>query len=776
MKSSTVRSIRVVLFGIAILLASIVPSLAPHPAYADSRVDPVLPVLLVHGFDGWGNSRSDWIGGGWISKEEFNEIPGHGSGWAVYKSIKKPSDRKAFTSIFSPDSGPVYSLDYHGYMDAKGGLKRNAGILSMAIDTVLKDSGATRVYVVAHSQGGLMTRAVMEGLAVDPGTAADPKDGNVISYKNNIFGFTTIDSPHKGTSTNAGFIFRSNGSFDMINDSPFMKELNASSVDEGALCSVVVGNAEGEAHGDALFSVDEQTPIASTFPSHYNIKKFAVLHGSGMNGVDYKNYRPALGSVEVRDWVVARYKEALKKYQEPNQPLTTAANTVLAIDHSGSMGEPWNSTTKVEGAKSAADSLVDILQGAAFANQSPVSIGLLQFNDQTDSLLAPTADYTPVRDSISPITADGGTDLIKPIEAGARQLESAGGGALILLTDGVDENGNSDDSIVAAADAARAKGITIFTIGFGTPGSDINEALLKRIAGDDSRYSYADPKSLVGLAGSFLYSQIAAVEQIFVKSQGTVQQGQTVTAGEFDVGNKPGNLQSVLYWPGSTLEIKLTDPSGTEVASGYPGLTIARTSTPAQMFIKNPTAGHWKMSVYGADTSMNNEPYYAITAFKETSAAPQPALTTGGGGTNNDAGLVLGVIVLAFAGGVGAIILGRGSARGQSGQSDSHSLEGFALQVASGPTISLKEGVNTVGRSDDQDIVLASERVSRQHAVVVVHRRTVMIRDVNSAAGVVVNGAPIAEREIVAGDKIVLGDVVLTLEDAVSSDGLRTEG
>lgn len=584
------------------------PSLQTQPAHTAPTVVPrVLPVLLVHGYDA---SGSDWIPK-WISKDTTKVHTG--SGWVVYKEE---------SGIF--DSAPVYSLNYRGYMDAKGGLRRNAGILSKAIDVVTKDSGAADVYIIAHSQGGLMTRAVMEGLAVDPGTASHPKDGSVIPYKNNIFGFMTIDTPHKGTSTNPAFFVASNGSFDMINDSPFMKELNTvpTSIDEATFCSVVVGNAEGDAHGDALFSADEQTPKAGTVPASTEIKKFPVVHGNG--NTQKGKYTTALNSPEVKDWAIERYRQALKKYQVPDQTLGSSASTVLAIDHSPSMKEQWDNTTKLEGAKSAASTLVNMLQSAALVNKSSVSIGLVQFDEQVDALLSPTQNYASVRDAIASVAAGGGTDLIRPIEEGVRQLESAAGGVLILLTDGKDEHGHSDDSIVEAADRARAKGITIFTIGFGTPGKDINEDLLKRVAGDDSRYSFADPRSLVDLAGSLLYSQIAAVEQMFLKSQGSVQQGQTVDAGEFDVANSAGDLQALLYWPGSTLEMKLTDPSGAEVTSGYPGLTITRTLAPAQYFISNPKPGHWKMSVYGADTSMDDEPYYALVSFKESTATAAP--------------------------------------------------------------------------------------------------------------------------------------------------------
>lgn len=325
-KRSRIGSLHLVLAGIAIVFVSVALSLASQPAYAGSKV---LPVLLVHGYDAWGNSKSDWVEGGWIV-DDLREV-GHGRGWTVYASAAQTSAQERAPGIFG--TAPVYSLDYHGYHDAKGRLKPSAGLLSKAIDAVIEDSGAADVYVISHSQGGLMTRAVLEGLAVDP------DDGSAIPYKNNIFGFMTIDTPHKGSSTNWLMRFLSGASKDMVSGSDFLKELNAAptSIDEATFCSVAVGNAMGEANGDGLFSADEQKPVDGTVPSSTEIRSFAVVHGRGMLGMDYSRYTAALDSPQVRDWASVRYLQALREYQEFNRSPSAAASTVLAVDHSGAV-------------------------------------------------------------------------------------------------------------------------------------------------------------------------------------------------------------------------------------------------------------------------------------------------------------------------------------------------------------------------------------------------------------------------------------------------------
>jgi hypothetical protein len=314
------------LAGIAIVVVSVALCFAVQPAYATSRV---LPVLLVHGYDAWGDSKSDWVRGGWIASD-LREV-GHGQGWTVYASATPTSAQDRSSGIFG--AAPVYSLDYHGYYCAKGHLRPSAGLLSKAIDVVIADSGATDVYIIALSQGGLMTRAVLEGLAVAP------DDDSPIPYKNDIFGFMTIDTPHKGSSTTWLMRFLSDASKDMVSGSNFLQDLNATPtfIDTSTFCSVAVGNAMGEAKGDGLFSVDEQTPVVGTVPTSTEVRTFPVVHGRGMLGVDYSRYTAAQDSPQVRGWARVRYLQALRQYQEFNRSPSTAAGTVRAIDRAGSL-------------------------------------------------------------------------------------------------------------------------------------------------------------------------------------------------------------------------------------------------------------------------------------------------------------------------------------------------------------------------------------------------------------------------------------------------------
>lgn len=90
-----------------------------------------------------------------------------------------------------------------------------------------------------------------------------------------------------------------------------------------------------------------------------------------------------------------------------------------------------------------------------------------------------------------------------------------------------------------------------------------------------------------------------------------------------------------------------------------------------------------------------------------------------------------------------------------------------------------RSGRFTIGRTASCDIVLDSERVSRTHAAFVVHDGGLLIKDLGSANGVIVNDVRIAGiREIRIDDVIRIGEFVLTVSGARLDDGtfLRLKG
>jgi hypothetical protein len=72
----------------------------------------------------------------------------------------------------------------------------------------------------------------------------------------------------------------------------------------------------------------------------------------------------------------------------------------------------------------------------------------------------------------------------------------------------------------------------------------------------------------------------------------------------------------------------------------------------------------------------------------------------------------------------------------------------------------------TIGRAADNDLVIPDGRVSRHHARIVGRRGTLVYADLGSTNGSRVNGVPVGELVLGAGDRIEIGDTMIVVEVA----------
>jgi len=79
------------------------------------------------------------------------------------------------------------------------------------------------------------------------------------------------------------------------------------------------------------------------------------------------------------------------------------------------------------------------------------------------------------------------------------------------------------------------------------------------------------------------------------------------------------------------------------------------------------------------------------------------------------------------------------------------------------------DGILTMGRAENNDIVLPEPQASRNHAEVVGSAGTWVLRDKGSANGTEVNGHPIKERRLQEGDKLRIGAVELRFTQTLAS-------
>ncbi|GDX82302.1 hypothetical protein LBMAG42_41130 [Deltaproteobacteria bacterium] len=88
----------------------------------------------------------------------------------------------------------------------------------------------------------------------------------------------------------------------------------------------------------------------------------------------------------------------------------------------------------------------------------------------------------------------------------------------------------------------------------------------------------------------------------------------------------------------------------------------------------------------------------------------------------------------------------------------------------------LTEGTNVIGRDPTANVRLQSRRVSRRHCVVVLAEGRVLVRDLDSANGIVEEGGRrVKELELRPNGRIQIGDFVLRLEDPGITDDLELE-
>jgi Ca-activated chloride channel family protein len=184
-------------------------------------------------------------------------------------------------------------------------------------------------------------------------------------------------------------------------------------------------------------------------------------------------------------------------------PMTTTrvaqdrATIVLTLDTSASMLAEDIDPSRLGAAQDQARGFVDGLP-------EDVQVGLVSFDTQARTLVEPTADHDRLVAGIESLQVGSGTATAAGIDAALAQVEGQlvdsgepAPAAIVLMSDGtptVAEQGTSaTDAAFAAAERARAAGVPIYTIAFGTPDGMV------RVQGEDVQVPY-DPETMGQIA------------------------------------------------------------------------------------------------------------------------------------------------------------------------------------------------------------------------------------------------------------------------------------
>jgi Ca-activated chloride channel family protein len=144
---------------------------------------------------------------------------------------------------------------------------------------------------------------------------------------------------------------------------------------------------------------------------------------------------------------------------------------VLAVDTSNSMAATDVHPSRIKAARSAAQDLIGGLPKTA-------KVGIVAFARDVHVLLAPTDDRAAINASLGRLTLTGGTALGPAIDHALASLRASHsavkGRAIIVISDGKSTEGKR--SPLAAARAAKAAGVRVFTVSLGTANGTVQEA------------------------------------------------------------------------------------------------------------------------------------------------------------------------------------------------------------------------------------------------------------------------------------------------------------
>jgi len=185
------------------------------------------------------------------------------------------------------------------------------------------------------------------------------------------------------------------------------------------------------------------------------------------------------------------------------KPAERHSDVVLAIDASTSMGESLGPSTKLEAAREAARRFVEVMSLGPAADQAAI----VAFNAEATVALPLTGDRAALGRAIDGVATALGTRIDHAIARAAEELASprarpGNQAVLVLLTDGRPDGGTLEATL-AAADAAKGRGVIIFTVGLG---DGVDADFMRRLATRPDGYLQAPD----GAALRAIYEGLAA--------------------------------------------------------------------------------------------------------------------------------------------------------------------------------------------------------------------------------------------------------------------------
>ncbi len=279
---------------------------------------------------------------------------------------------------------------------------------------------------------------------------------------------------------------------------------------------------------------------------------------------------------------------------------------VLVLDRSGSM-----SGAPMQGAKNAAIAVVDMLM-----RQDRVAV--VSFASTANTNVQLTSDFGHAKTEIQKITAGGMTSFGAGLREAVGELKERGTEGhvpiIIFMSDGHHNTSPAPDQWV---NECVERGIRIYTIGFGSSPSAVDETRLKGMAAaTGGQYLFAP--TIYDMEKVFLMFSLEATGWPLIgEFIGTVAQGETVVAGDFTVEPDTDYVRVTLNWPGSDLDLIIERPDGTEVdlGTGTDNIYSGDDAKPEWVILIDPEPGTWIVKVFGKVINPHSEYIVWISGY-----------------------------------------------------------------------------------------------------------------------------------------------------------------
>lgn len=291
--------------------------------------------------------------------------------------------------------------------------------------------------------------------------------------------------------------------------------------------------------------------------------------------------------------------------------------------------------TKMDLAKQAAQILVELSKLDALSQGISSEISVVTFSNTGKLQIPLTSDFEQVDSIIQGLDTENMTNISGGLEIALDQVESAAGDGqpsiIIILSDGYANRGMvSLDMLNTLPEQANSLNTSIYTVGVGATEYDVDSDLLIELA-EKSGGGYLFAQSGEELVNFFIASRQQAVGASVTSFTGSIQQGERQQAGSVPVDKDLDELSLTLSHLEGDLTMRLIDPDGEEVTTGYPGMSDQTGDNVQLIKIKDPKKGNWLIEVEAESVPSNKKSViYTVVASqsaRKITPTPVPSAT-----------------------------------------------------------------------------------------------------------------------------------------------------